>query len=154
MTLRGAGIGILVATAAVVLYAVANGQNAPQPGQAQMAAQAQQQFAQQQQRAQMQLQTFLRQAQNKEGWKIGVDWARGDTGAADCPQLYVATYPECLWNGRNRACLMEKAIASAKANDCANAFRLTVITQCHNGAASTELGGAGEAAVCQYEKGL
>ncbi len=153
MKLKRAGIDILFAIVAIVLYAGAKELKAAQTAQTQMAAQ-QQQFAQQQQQAQIQLQTFLKQAQNKEGWKIGVDWARGDTGAADCPQLYVATYPECLWNGRNRACLMEKAIASAHADDCANAFRLTVITQCHNGAAATELGGAGEAAVCKYEKGL
>jgi hypothetical protein len=82
--------------------------------------------------------------------KNHVNWAVGNTGAPDCPHLYAATYPECLWNGRNRACLMEKAIASAKANDCENAFRLTLITQCHNGAAASEIASCGKQGVCEY----
>jgi len=88
-------------------------------------------------------------------FKGSLDWCIGnhttDPGETNCEANYVATYPECLTGG-GRACLMTKAIASAKANDCANAFRLSKICQCHNGAAATEIGNAGESAVCGYLK--
>jgi len=45
---------------------------------------------------------------------------------------------------------MQKAIASAKANDCANAFRLALICQCHNDSARSELASAGQQAICDY----
>ena len=80
-----------------------------------------------------------------------LDWSIGDTGAPDCPQDY--QYPECLLPGAgNRSCLMRKAIQSAKDNDCANAMRQALTTQCHNGNAQTILADAGQQAVCDYLK--
>jgi hypothetical protein len=141
-------IALLAAVVGSLLCAIvpfADAQNQPQ---AQPQPNAHQVSPQMEQQAQAQLQKFF----TEPGWQIDIDWAIGNTGAPDCPQLYAATYPECLWNGRNRSCLMEKAIASAKANDCANSFRLTVITQCHNGAAATELAQAGQDNICNYLK--
>lgn len=80
-----------------------------------------------------------------------LNWSIGDTGAADCPEQY--QYPECLLPGAgNRSCLMRKAIQSAKDNDCQNAMRQSLITQCHNGAAQAILAQAGQPAVCDYLK--
>ncbi len=79
-----------------------------------------------------------------------INWSIGNTGAPDCPDQYAA-YPECLLPGRgNRACLMQKAIQSARDNDCANAFRVTLITQCHNGGAQQSIAASGQQAVCNY----
>lgn len=78
-----------------------------------------------------------------------LDWSIGNTGAPDCPLEYAA-YPECLLPGSGRACLMQKAIASAKENDCSNAFRLSLITQCHNPEAQKSIAAAGAEAVCSY----
>lgn|ERR1700688_194354 len=85
-------------------------------------------------------------------WQAHLDWCIGNTGAPDCPELYIATYPECLTQG-NRSCLLRKAIDSAKANDCANSFRLSLICQCHNAGAQMDLARAGQPAVCAYLKG-
>ena len=87
----------------------------------------------------------------QEDWQVGILWAKGDSGAVDCPQLYGATYPECIFKG-GRSCLMSKALDSAKANNCSWAFQLTLITQCHNGAAAMSLAKAGQDNVCGYEK--
>jgi hypothetical protein len=88
-------------------------------------------------------------------WQKHLDWSSGnyttDPGQANCQADYLATYPACLTGG-GRACLMTKAIASAKANDCANALRVSLITQCHNGGAQSQIGGAGADAVCNYLK--
>jgi hypothetical protein len=45
---------------------------------------------------------------------------------------------------------MQKAIASAKANDCSNAFRLALVTQCHNPGAQKAIAAAWPEAVCAY----
>lgn len=82
-------------------------------------------------------------------WCIG-NYSR-DPGETNCPGDYVATYPECLTGG-GRACLMSKAIQAAKANDCANAFRLAQICQCHNDGARDEIRAAGPQAVCDFLK--
>jgi hypothetical protein len=79
-----------------------------------------------------------------------LDWSAVNTGAPDCPLEYAA-YPECLLPGAGaRSCLMQKAIASAKANDYANAFRLALIAQCQNGAAQKAIAAAGAEAVSGY----
>jgi hypothetical protein len=75
-------------------------------------------------------------------------WSIGNTGNPDCPLQY--PYPECIVPGRGRSCLMLKAVASAKANDCANAFRLAVITQCHNKQAQQGILAAGTEPVCNF----
>jgi predicted Rossmann-fold nucleotide-binding protein len=87
--------------------------------------------------------------------KENLDWCiasrTADLGMIDCPEQYVKTYPECVMGG-GRACLMENAVRSAKANDCANAFRLALICQCHNDGARKEFVSAGAQAVCAYLK--
>jgi hypothetical protein len=47
---------------------------------------------------------------------------------------------------------MSRAVDSAKANNCSYAFRLTLITQCHNGGAQQAIGAAGQDSVCAYLK--
>src|SRR6266496_5906326 len=85
-------------------------------------------------------------AQGKPGWQSHIDWSIGnhttDPGETNCPDQYAATEPACIVGG-GRQCLMVRAIDSAKANNCSYAMRLTLITQCHNGQAQQEIGGAG-----------
>lgn len=99
------------------------------------------------------LNDYLQAVASKPDWQMDIDWARGDTGGVDCPALYMATYPECIYKG-GRSCLMSKAIDSAHANNCSWAFQLTLITQCHNSSQAIALAQAGQQAICDYEKGL
>jgi len=91
---------------------------------------------------------------DKPDWQKHIDWAIGnhtsDPGQTNCPEQYAATEPHCMTDG-GRACLMTKAIDSAKHNNCGYAFRLTLITQCHNQDAQAVLASAGSQAVCAYE---
>jgi hypothetical protein len=87
-------------------------------------------------------------------WQGNLEWSKHDTGAWESyliPQVS-STYPECLLPGRGRACIMEKAVASARAGDCANAFRLSLLTQGHNSHAQSTIADAGQQAVCSYLK--
>ena len=90
----------------------------------------------------------------KPDWQIHIDWAISnhttDPGETNCPDQYAATEPHCITEG-GRACLMVRAIDSAKHNNCSYAFRLTLITQCHNQGAQAQLSSAGQQAVCDYE---
>ena len=84
--------------------------------------------------------------------KGNIDWSIGNSTGADqvnCPDQYVATEPKCLAEG-GRACLMRRAIDSAKHNNDSYAKRLTLITQCHNGNAAASIGRASEKAVGDY----
>jgi len=94
-------------------------------------------------------------AQRKPDWQSDIDWSIGnhttDPGETNCQDQYAATEPACIVGG-GRQCLMVRAIDSAKANNCAYAMRLTLITQCHNGQAQQGIGGAGQQAVCAYLK--
>ncbi len=76
-------------------------------------------------------------AGEKPDWMKHIDWLIGNTGAVDCPEKYLATHPECILGG-GRACLMAKAIESAKAGNCPWAFRLTLITQCQKGGSNLD----------------
>lgn len=91
-----------------------------------------------------------------DGWKQPIDWAIGDTGAPDCPDwpAYATHYPACLLVDTpiNRACLMRKAISSAKANDCDNTKWLVLTTQCHNEDAYNELQRVPLSDICAYLK--
>jgi hypothetical protein len=93
--------------------------------------------------------------QDKPDWQKHIDWSIGnnttDPGETNCVDQYLATEPACVTGG-GRACLMSRAINSAKANNCAYAMRLTLITQCHSGGAQQAIGGAGPDAVCSYLK--
>jgi hypothetical protein len=97
----------------------------------------------------------LASGQQKPDWQQNIDWSIGnhttDPGEANCVDQYVATEPACITGG-GRACLMARAIDSAKSNNCSYALRLTLITQCHNAGAQQTIGGAGQNAVCAYLK--
>jgi len=90
----------------------------------------------------------------KPDWQNHIDWCTGNyttaPGATNCVDQYTATEPKCI-SGGGRACLMERAIDSAKHNNCSYAFRLTLICQCQNGNAQQQLGEAGQQKVCDYE---
>lgn len=92
---------------------------------------------------------------DKPDWQKHIDWAianhTSDPGETNCPEQYAATEAACITGG-GRACLMVRAIDSAKHNNCGYAMRLTLITQCHNQTAQRSLGEAGQQAVCDYEK--
>jgi hypothetical protein len=93
--------------------------------------------------------------QDKPDWQKHIDWSIGnhttDPGETNCPDQYIATEPACITGG-GRQCLMSRAVDSAKANNCSYAFRLTLITQCHNGGAQQAIGAAGQGSVCAYLK--
>lgn len=94
-------------------------------------------------------------SQDKPDWQKHIDWSIGnhttDPGETNCVDQYLATEAACITGG-GRACLMARAIDSAKANNCSYAMRLTLITQCHNGGAQQAIGAEGQAAVCYYLK--
>ena len=91
----------------------------------------------------------------KPEWQNDLDWSIGnhtsDPGETNCVDQYLATEPACIVGG-GRACLMKRAIDSAKANNYAYAFRLSLISQCHNGTAQAQIGAAGQQAVGDYLK--
>ncbi len=92
----------------------------------------------------------------QEQWKGNIDWAianrTSDAGQTNCPDQYAVTEPACILGG-GRACLMQRAIDSAKHNNYDYAFQLTLITQCHNGGARQTIGAAaGKQAVGDYLK--
>ena len=85
-------------------------------------------------------------------WVDGINWSIGNSTGPDqlnCPEQYVATEPRAAFEG-GRAALMRRAIESAKAGNYPYAFRLALITQCHNAAAQAELAAAGQKAVGDY----
>lgn len=91
---------------------------------------------------------------DKPDWQKHIDWSIGNSTGADqvnCPDQYVATEAHCLTEG-GRACLMRRAIDSAKHNNYDYAMRLTLITQCHSGGAQQAIGAAGQNAVGDYLK--
>jgi hypothetical protein len=92
-------------------------------------------------------------AQRKPDWQTHCDACLGyytsNPAEVHCQDDYTATYPECLVGG-GRACLMVRAVAAAKANDCDKAFKLTLMCQCHDGTAQEHLRAAGPRAVCGY----
>ena len=86
-------------------------------------------------------------------WQKHIDWALGnhttDPGRTNCVAEYDATEPKCILGG-GRACLMARAIDSAKANNYDYAFRLVLITQCHNAGRQQQLKAAGKQEVGNY----
>ena len=92
-------------------------------------------------------------AQWKPDWQKHCDACLGyytsNPAEVHCQGDYTATYPECLAGG-GRACLMARALAAAKADDCDKAVKLTLICQCHDGTAQEHLKAAGPRAVCGY----
>lgn len=88
----------------------------------------------------------------KPDWQRHCDWCIANVTGADevnCPDQYLGSYPACLTNG-GRACLMQKAIESARANDYNNSFRLALICQCHSRLAQNQIQVAGPQAVGRY----
>jgi hypothetical protein len=92
----------------------------------------------------------------KPDWQIHIDWAIHDDGAWEpqCIQKVLSVYPECVvpYPGTGRACVMRKAIAAAKADNCNHAFEMALLCQCHNADAQKAIGNAGQQAVCDYLK--
>lgn len=84
-----------------------------------------------------------------------IDWCirneTHDSGETNCVREYISTERGCILGG-GRACLLEKAIAAAKSNNCEYAFKLTLMCQCHNPAAQAVLQQFGREAVCTYLK--
>jgi hypothetical protein len=90
----------------------------------------------------------------KPDYQQHIDFAIGNHTGPDqlnCPEQYAATQPAAAFSG-GRAALMTYAIAAAKANNYDYAFRLTLITQCHNGGAQSQIAAAGKMAVAEYLK--
>lgn len=86
----------------------------------------------------------------QDSWQNDVSWAMQDTGPADCDGAYAQLGVDaCLGKG-NRACVMEHAVKAAEEGKCQRAFRLTSMTQCHNGAAQARLLAAGFKTICDY----
>jgi len=91
-------------------------------------------------------------AKQKPQWQQDIDWAITNSdsgGSVNCPDKYLATYPECALRG-GRSCLMSKAIALAKAGDCNSALSIALITQCHNNAARSGIDAAGQQDICAF----
>jgi hypothetical protein len=90
---------------------------------------------------------------DKPDWQKHLDWSIGnhttDPGETNCVEQYVATEPACITAG-GRSCLMQRAIDSAKASNYDYALRLSLITQCHNGNAQSQIAAAGKQAVGDY----
>ncbi|MBY5698504.1 hypothetical protein [Rhizobium leguminosarum] len=99
-------------------------------------------------------------------WQKHVKWSTENTGVPNCEGMYMAAnMNHCLaagvsayagrdpprWVG-NRSCVMASAIGNAHAGNCGGAFGLTLLTQCHNGAAQTQLQQAGPDRVCEFLK--
>jgi hypothetical protein len=84
-------------------------------------------------------------------WQKDIDWSVNnrtfDAGETNCPDQY--PYPGCIWDG-GRACLMKYAIQSAYEGDDENAFRVTLITQCHNEGARQGIASQQAAQVAKY----
>ena len=94
---------------------------------------------------------------DKPEWQTHIDWCIGnwtaDPGETNCLDQYATTEPQCAApGGGGRACLMARAIDSARSNNCSYSFQLTLICQCHNGGAREKIAGAGQGAVCGYLK--
>jgi hypothetical protein len=86
-------------------------------------------------------------------WRKDIDWSSRDTGSPDCPGEYVGLASVCLING-NRKCLISRAVTAANSQQCAQALRLAVVSQCHNPAAFHAIEEAGESVVCTYLRSL
>lgn len=85
-------------------------------------------------------------------WRTHLDWCSGNSdagGSVDCVAAYMVSYPECVASG-GRACLMNKARAAARANNCDHALELALRCQCHNDAARSAIEDAGVTQVCNY----
>ena len=100
---------------------------------------------------------------NKPDWQKHIDWARNNTGAPDCPLLYVTSdLQACLAQGAltgnhsgNRQCVIQLASVAAKSGDPrleGVAFSYVLLTQCHNSGAQQALINAGPEAVVNYLK--
>src|ERR1700730_3009780 len=80
-------------------------------------------------------------AEKKPAWQGQIDWATTNETGPDhlgCPRYYVESAPECL-SGGGRACLTRLAIQAAKDHDDDAAFRLALVTGCHDPAAVQSL---------------
>jgi hypothetical protein len=95
--------------------------------------------------------------EDKPAWQRDIDWAATDTGAPDCPELYVGPEAICLGGGLvtgnnfgNRACVISMAQGFAEDHLDYAAYGLVLLTQCHNPAEHGNLMDAGAGAVAAY----
>jgi hypothetical protein len=90
-------------------------------------------------------------AQEPPQWQGNILWSMRDTGAPDCPWLYVnnPAIQSCLLYG-NRVCVMQVAVQFAKQNQDWAAFGLTLVTHCHNDGARSTIQTAGPQAVGEF----
>lgn len=95
-----------------------------------------------------QVPTASSRAPMKADWMLHLKWSIADRGPVDCLEQY-RELPECIYGG-GRSCVMRKAILEAKSGDYASALRLSLITQCHNGAAQNAIAKAGQQAVGEF----
>ena len=80
------------------------------------------------------------------GEATALAWCATDTAIPSCTKEYAIVAPPCLGGGF-RACLIEKARNAARSNDCAVAFKLARVCQCHNPGVRDALE---EGAVCDW----
>lgn len=91
----------------------------------------------------------LAQADAQDSWQNDMSWAAGDTGPADCGQIYSDFgVGSCLNNG-NRKCIMKLAVKEAVKGNCIDAYNMVRVTQCHAGnAGHARIVAAGVSNVC------
>ena len=65
------------------------------------------------------------------GEATALAWCATDTAIPSCTTEYAIAAPSCLGDGF-RSCLIEKARNAAHSDDCAVAFKLARVCQCHN----------------------
>lgn len=100
-------------------------------------------------------------------WQKHIQWSLGNQGPVECPADFISHgVADCYQNQllkdgcgdfctnlppglTGRACAMARAVILAKNGQCAAAFNLAIISQCHNGAAQQDYKNIGMQAVCQ-----
>jgi hypothetical protein len=94
---------------------------------------------------------MVAQAEKPE-WQRHLEWAAATNDGPDhlgCAEHYADLAPRCVQGG-GRACVMCLAIEAAKNHDDDRAFRLALITECHDPAAVQSLAEAGHETVAEY----
>lgn len=88
----------------------------------------------------------------KPDWQCNIDWAEQNVTGPDqlnCPDQYTYVAPQCIFSG-GRACVIGYARAAAALGYTDQAFRLALLTQCHNPDARRTIDNAGAERVASY----
>jgi hypothetical protein len=80
------------------------------------------------------------------GEAAALAWCATDTAVPSCTKEYAIVAPPCLGGGF-RSCLIEKARIAARSDNCAVAFKIARVCQCHNAGIRDALE---EHAVCEW----